>query len=251
MNNEEVKKYLQHHEQRDEHCPMQALERDHLFYDSIEGLTYFLKNKDLQQIEKLEQELLSNIDQTMQKRLRRRCILFFERIRYSATACILGIFGCFGIQLLKKSTTNSDTLFNTYFKPLTPPDVTIRGEKNPTEESAATRAYEREDYYAAIRYYERAIENNPGNIKNHLFLGISLLATHQEQKAIEILGHISSSEHYYFDIHWYLALAYIKNKEIENARTELFKLTAQENYYQYGSMLLLEKLNHSSNSENR
>ncbi len=252
MNNIEIKKYLNSIGLKEPSEGLNTSTGDiNTLKESIEGLASFLQDNRNTDIDLLEKDLQLLIDRETKRNLKERGILFFERIRYSTAACILGLCSCICNFLFKKYQLNTDKIYSTCFIPLTHPEGTIRGENKNTEESAAIRAYEREDYYAAIKYYEKAIDNNPGNPKNHLFLGISLLATHQQQKAIVILKNTPPSERFYFDIQWYLALAYVKDKAIDDARTILFKLTSQENYYQYGAMVILEKLNTSAITENK
>jgi predicted Zn-dependent protease len=118
----------------------------------------------------------------------------------------------------------------------------VRGENGLTAESQAIQAYEKEDYFEAVNAYQKLVSNNPDNVKNNLFLGISFLGTNQPKKAIEVLSKLTQSEAFHFDIKWYLALAYIKNKELQQAQLLLTNLAEQENYYKNDAQEILDKL---------
>ena len=161
-----------------------------------------------------------------------------------AAACILTAIGMSALwqTFTFKKNIEEQEIYKLYFKPLTHPDATIRGENNSTVETQAVRAYEKEDYFASVHYYENLVSDDPKNIKNNLFLGISLLATNQSKKSIEVFKKIYQSEEYHYDIQWYLALAYIKNKEILSAKVTLSKLISEENYYQKEALEIMKKL---------
>jgi len=102
--------------------------------------------------------------------------------------------------------------------------------------------YEKEDYFGAVKMYEKLVAANPDNIKNNLFYAISLMATNQPKKAIDILSKITTSEEFHFDINWYLALAYLKSKDLQNAQVYFQIIAKDDNYYQVQAKAILEKL---------
>lgn len=243
MNNELVKKYLANQLSPEERNAFeQEMENDPFLMESIEGLSVVNGQWSIDAVEKVEQEINHKIELKVNEQKKAK-VISMSFFRYAAAACVIGII-CFTSYNLFFVTKQLDeqAIYASYFKPLTNPDATVRGENGATEESIAVQAYEKEDYFEAVNAYQKLVANNPDNVKNNLFLGISFLGTNQPKKAIDVLNKITNSEEFHFDIQWYLALAYIKNKELQNAQTTLSNLTKEENYYQKEAQEILDKL---------
>lgn len=244
MNNESLKKYLANELTPEERNAFELeMENDPFLTEAVEGLTIQQSNWDKAQINQLEKNIHTKIEQkiTPHKGGKTISISFF---RYAAAAGVIGILALVSWRLfITTKSLNEETIYASYFRPLTHPDGTVRGENNDTNDaSAAVQAYEKEDYFAAVKYYEKLLKNDSANVKNNLFLGISYLATNQSQKAIEILSKLNSSNDFQYDIQWYLGLAYLKNKNIPKAQNILQQLIKENNYYKKSSAEILEKL---------
>lgn len=243
MNNELVKKYLANElSPQERNAFEQEMENDPFLKESIEGWSINDEQLTMNNLNAIENDLHAKIDTKMTKQEKGK-VISMSFFRYAAAACIIGILALVSWRLINTGTNiDEQAIYASYFKPLTNPDATVRGENGETEESLAIQAYEKEDYFEAVNAYQKLVANNPDNVKNNLFLGISFLGTNQPKKAIEILSKLTTSEEFHYDIQWYLALAYIKNKEIPQAQTTLNNLSKEENYYQKEAQEILDKL---------
>lgn len=241
MQNETIKKYLANQLTPTERNAFeQEMENDEFLKESVEGFE-MLSNSDTK-LTTIKTELNNQIDAKVSQ-YKKSKIISMNVYKLAAAACIIGILSITAYRIFfTKKSVNEEQIYATYFKPLTNIDANVRGENDKSDEKKAANAYENEDYFEALNMYQKLVANNPKNIKNNLFLGISYLATNQSKKAIDVLQTITQSEEYHFDIQWYLALAYIKNKEIQNAQATLSNLTKEENYYQKEAQEILEKL---------
>jgi tetratricopeptide (TPR) repeat protein len=133
---------------------------------------------------------------------------------------------------------------------LTHPDGTVRGEQLNVEADFSTKAtqyYERENYKKAIEYYKKALEQHPNNEKNILFLGVSYLANFEPENAIDVFTSATTSENQYLnDRNWYLAMAYLKIKDVDLAKGILVQLAKSESFYSQSSKEILEELGEES-----
>ena len=243
MDNEQIKKYLTNNLTAQERNAFeQEMENDPFLMEAIEGLSMVNGEWSMDAINKVEEEVNSTIDMKVHEPKKGK-VISLSFFRYAAAACIIGLLGFASFKLFFVSKQlNEQAIYASYFKPLTNPDATVRGENGLTAESQAIQAYEKEDYFEAVNAYQKLVSNNPDNVKNNLFLGISFLGTNQPKKAIEVLSKLTQSEAFHFDIKWYLALAYIKNKELQQAQLLLTNLAEQENYYKNDAQEILEKL---------
>ncbi|MCB0507477.1 MAG: tetratricopeptide repeat protein [Chitinophagales bacterium] len=243
MDNNKIKQYLSNQLSQEERIAFEKeMENDFFLQESMDGFKAIQNEFTVDEIEKLEQELHQLIDKkTSQQKTKNGN--FNNFLKFCVAACIVGIVVLLGNAIYKNANTlNTDKIFATYYKPLTHPDGTVRGENDISDEQKAIEAYEKEDYFAAVNLYQSLVSNNPENAKNKLFLGISLLATNQETKAIEVFNSITNAETYQTDIYWYRALANIKNKDISAAEMDLQKLANSENFYQKNAQEILEKI---------
>lgn len=243
MDNELIKKYLANElSPQERNAFEQEMENDPFLMESIDGWSMHQEALTMSDLNTLENKLNTKIDSKITQPGKGK-VISLNFFRYAAAACIIGVLGLVSWRLVfVQKNMDEQAIYASYFKPLTNPDATVRGENDSTEASQAIQAYEKEDYFEAIKYYEKLVANNPDNVKNNLFLGISFLATNQPKKAIDVLNKITASEQFHFDIQWYLALAYLKNKEIQQAQTTLTNLTKEENYYQKEAQEILDKL---------
>lgn len=243
MDNELIKKYLTNElSPQDRNAFEQEMENDPFLMEAVEGLMLQHSTWDKAQIQQLENELHQKIDQKIQQPQSGK-IIPLHFFRYAAAACVIGILAFTSWRLfLSPEQLDEQAIYASYFHPLTHPDATVRGENAVSDETAAVQAYEKEDYFGAVKYYEKLVANNPENIKNNLFLGISLLATNQAQKAVDVLNKINTSNDFHFDVQWYLAMAYLKNKDVQHALDLFSALSKEDNYYQKQSAEIVEKL---------
>ncbi len=245
MSNELIKRYLANELSNDERYAFELeMENDPFLKDAVDGFENFAKEDTSFSIEKTEKELFQQIDQKVSELKVDKKVIFMNFFKYAAAACLVGIvaFSTWRFILQKNGTIDEQAIYASNFKPLTYPDGIVRGENDTTSSSKAAELYEKEDYFGAVKMYEKLVAANPDNIKNNLFYAISLMATNQPKKAIDILSKITTSEEFHFDINWYLALAYLKSKDLQNAQVYFQTIAKDDNYYQVQAKAILEKL---------
>lgn len=245
MNNELIKRYLANELSNDERYAFELeMENDPFLKDAIDGFEKSDESWTTKKLDALEENLHTQIDKKVTETESGKKVFFMQFIRYAAAACIVGIvaFATWRFAFQKTASIDEQAIYAANFKPLTNPDGIVRGENDSTLESKAADAYEKEDYFGAVNYYEKLVAANPSNVKNNLFLAISFMATNQQKKAIDLLTKITDSEEFHFDVQWYLALAYLKNKDIQNASVHFQNLTKETNYYQPQAISILDKI---------
>ncbi len=109
-----------------------------------------------------------------------------------------------------------------------------------TNKDLAFRRYAASDFTGAIVLFE-SIENKDEGTR--FYLGISYLAHGDAQKAIEVLKDVKSGAvQYNTQIDWFLALALIKDKQVEDAKELLEELAVSGTAYEQRSKELLKAL---------
>ncbi len=245
MDNELIRKYL--HDQlsaEERNAFEQAMEEDPFLQESVEGFEMAMADHKDWSFENTEISLQKKLPKSTSGTNKKDSIFYLSTFRLAIAASVTGIIAIIIYTTLfsGKRPANEQAIYMAYFKPLTYPDATVRGNADTTEQAKAAQAYEQEDYFAAVKYYEQLVSHQPENAKNNLFLGISLLATNQPKKAIDIFRSIKEPAAYHFDIQWYLALAYLKNKETEQALAILQQLAKEDNYYRQNAADIIAKL---------
>lgn len=241
MDNNLIKKYLNNELNAEERNAFEReMQDDPFLMEAVEGLESFSQPQKLDNIQK---ELEEKIEIRTVPAKTGGKIIFMNVFKLAAAACVIGIVAFSSWRyIFTKRIVDEQAIYASYFKPLTHPDATVRGENNSSNDAQAVQAYEKEDYFEAVKQYEKLVADNPDNVKNKLFLGISLLATNQPKKAADVLSSITTSEEFHYDIQWYLALAYIKTKETQKAQDILKNIVHDENYYQHQAKDILAAL---------
>ncbi|HQV79309.1 MAG TPA: hypothetical protein PLJ42_12275 [Chitinophagales bacterium] len=243
MKNELIKKYLANEMLPAERHQFELeMEQDPFLMESVEGLSMLQEQYNMEELHQLETELSTPFTANIPiaKKSKWKDMSFFK---YAAAACVIGIFTFVSWRLIIiQKSRNNDAIFTQYYTTLTHPDAIVRSDQQATLEQKAIQAYEHENYFEAVNEYQKLVANNPNNVKNNLFLGLSYLSTNQAPKAIDIFNKIIEANEYGNEIKWYLALAYIKNNQIQEAQNLFHQLASTENFYQQKSKEILESL---------
>lgn len=247
MNKEDLKKYLNQELSNKEQNAFEQKMSDNLFLDeATEGLQEW-KDASKKTVEELETSLNNQIDAVANSKsneIKKVVRMPIFRI-IGIAAGIIGIL-FFTLTYLHNQRMSSDNLYEDYFKVLTHPDGTVRGEDSAVEQSNTEKAivyYEQENYKKAIYHYKEAVAENPSNDKNQLFLGISYLANYEPEEAIKTFTTYDfSNSKYIYDRDWYLALAYLKTKDLQNSKILFERLSKEDSYYQNSSKDILKSL---------
>jgi predicted Zn-dependent protease len=244
MDNTIIRKYLANELSPEERNAFeQEMEADEFLKEAVEGLEALKSNHPESDADAIQVKLNERIDAAVQKKGKGK-LISLRGFKLAIAASVIGVMSLITYRMYHANNQfDEQEIYACYFKPLTHPDGTVRGENEMTEEKQAVGAYEKENYFEAVNHYQQLVKDHPKNTKNNLFYGISLLATNQPKKAADVLSKITTSEEFHYDIHWYLALAHIKNKDLESAKTVLLHLADEENYYQKKAAEILDKLN--------
>lgn len=220
----------------------QQLANDPLLAEGLEGLRQWQEQADSPRpVEALDAELGQLVDELLPPRKRpakkrqhpgRRLLL--------AAACLLGLL-FLGYRFWPAP--NPEQYYAHYFRPLTHPDMTLRGGSDSSQANYAVKAYETENYKQAIYHYRKLLDEQPGEEKHRLFLGIAYLANYQPEKAVEILSApFGVRTEFEDDRQWYLALAYLRINNFAAAKALLNGLANGTSYYREMAGELSNKL---------
>lgn len=243
MDNDLIKKYLANElSSAERHAFEIEMENDPFLMEAIEGLSMQHNTWAPTHLSELEEQLKAQFPAPkLTTSTKHYAIKSF--FKYAAAACVIGILALVSWRLfITSKQLNEQEIYAAYFHPLTNTEGIVRGENKADIESAAVQAYENEDYYGAVKHYEQLVRSNPENVKYKLYFGISLLASNQTPKAIEVLSTINTTEAFNYDVQWYLALAYLRNKDIQHAQPLFSSLTKENNYYQKQALEITQKL---------
>ncbi|HUH27311.1 hypothetical protein [Gelidibacter sp.] len=138
-----------------------------------------------------------------------------------------------------------DHLFSTYFEPSKNVSAPIvRAEIDGQLAGKAFIAYSEADYKHAIPIFQKAFKETE-NPELLFYEGNALLAQDNAQEAIEVFKtHLSYSDALTNRTHWYLALAYLKANQLDEAKQELKTfINSEETFKKTEAKSLLKKLN--------
>lgn len=148
------------------------------------------------------------------------------------------------ISYLLNTSVNETELFNDYFEPSKNVSLPIvRSENIEDIQNNAMIAYIENNYEKANLLFEDAYSNNR-NSELLFYQGNALLASGKIEEAIQkFKTHLKTTDTLTQRSHWYLALAYLKNKDLKQARQQLeFLLNSGEIFKEEEASSLLKKL---------
>lgn len=170
--------------------------------------------------------------------------LFSKKLYPIITVAAILTIGLF-ISIYWFSNTSEKDLFATYFEPSKNVSVPIvRDENSQNITTEAFILYAEKDYNKASVLFEKAyLAQNQSELL--FYQGNALLALGHTTQAIEkFREHIKLQDTLSNRSHWYLALAYLKNDDLENAKKELNTfINTNENFKIKEAKSLLKKLN--------
>jgi len=158
-----------------------------------------------------------------------------------AAILIIGLF----ISFYWVNKPNSNDLFATYFEPSINVSVPIvRSEDSQNITNEAFIAYAEKDYKNASILFEKAYNSNNNNSELLFYEGNALLASGSTKDAIEkFKNHLKFQDSLTNRSHWYLALAYLKMNDLDNAKKQLdIFINTTENFKKEDAKSLLNKL---------
>lgn len=208
--------------------PKEQILFNDLLQNNLEFKTEFLFQKDLKKIIAVKQQedlksTLIEIEGRSQKNS--RLILIPKKWMVAASLLIVTSLGIWGIK--SSYFPSNEAVYEDYFEPSRNTiQPIVRGENLNTIEYRAFVAYEAQNYHKAINLFNSV--ENPDKVYINFYKGISYLAINKTEEAIGLLKPISElnnlegmNKGFNKKAQWYLALAYIKINDEQNAATEL------------------------------
>ncbi|MEM7103098.1 MAG: tetratricopeptide repeat protein [Bacteroidota bacterium] len=149
--------------------------------------------------------------------------------------------------LLPKPKGNTAAIYETNYEYLKMPDPTTRNaDETRIKELTknAWQAYNEKDFQASADIFDQLLKLDGKNPTALLFGGLSHLETGQLEKAIKTLDKLSSQSdtQYAEDANWYLALALLRNNDIERCREVSEFIASQQGFYAAQASKLVRKL---------
>jgi len=199
-----------------------------LLQNNSEFKTEFQFQKDLKKIISLkQQEDLKSTLKEIESRSRKRSILMHipKKWMVAASFVVLTSLGIWGVQ--STFFPSNKAIYDDYFKPSrNTVQPIVRGENLNTIEYRAFVAYEAQNYHKAINLFNSVESPNEAYI--NFYIGVSYLALDKPEEAIALLKPVSElnsldekDNGFNKKAQWYLALAYVKINDEQNAITEL------------------------------
>jgi tetratricopeptide (TPR) repeat protein len=168
-----------------------------------------------------------------------------RRINIRYAAAIAGVVIIGSIALLSDRQLSSDEIIDRFYKPYEAESSlrSVELVKN-QDYKLALEYYNINDYRNAAIYFEKVIENEPGNMHSTLLNGISNFEIQNYPEAEGSFSKvIDDNNNYYIDhAQWYLALCYIKTDEKLKAVDQLAIIEKSRTIYRKDAKRILRSL---------
>jgi tetratricopeptide (TPR) repeat protein len=165
-------------------------------------------------------------------------------IKYAAAIAGFIIIG--SIALLSSRKMGNDEILDRYYKPYEATSSSRSDElvKN-SDYDLALQYYNIHDYRNAALYFNKVLENDPGNMHSELLNGISNFEIKNYPEAKGSFSKvIADNNNFYIDhAQWYLALCYIKTDEKDKAVEQLAIIEKSKTIYRKDARKILRSLN--------
>jgi len=120
----------------------------------------------------------------------------------------------------------------------------VRDTKSATLLESALTQYELEDYRNAAELFQKLLSVEPGNMKGHFYAGVSYLMTEEPDKSIEEFKTVlRSTSEFSIEAKWYLAWAYLKNKDMDQAKHIFQGIADGQNAFSEQARNIIKELN--------
>lgn len=157
-------------------------------------------------------------------------------LRWSIAASIVLAMGAAFYFFINNNTVAPDKLYAAYYKPYNE-TITSRGNDTNTLINQASQLYQGKDYEAALPLFMEALQIEPNNAEIQLALGICQLETNQSEKANQTFTSITNPL-YKEQAQWYLAMNFLKQSDLESAKTTLSEIQSGDFNYNKAQEIL-------------
>ena len=166
-------------------------------------------------------------------------------LKYATAAVLLiGLAGSIFYMVIQPPTP--EQLFAEYFEPFPNLVPLPRKEGSGQPLQQAMQAYELERYDRAVEILRSIVATEPASMAAHFYLGVTLLKIDDSQRAIaHLLQVVEESTNSYVDYaRWYLALGYLKQKDLSHTKSVLEKFAPKDSAYFQRRKELLKALDY-------
>jgi hypothetical protein len=135
-----------------------------------------------------------------------------------------------------------DKVLSEYVKPYSNSVPLVRGDHGLLPLQDAMMSYESEDYESTARKLKIILAADPNNSTAEFYCGVSCLLLGDGGQAAVFLQKIDSQSDLYDAAQWYLALAFLEQKEIGQTKTVLKSIAVSSSPYAGAAREVLAKL---------
>jgi tetratricopeptide (TPR) repeat protein len=199
-----------------------------------------LKNQDLMNLRNKLNAIEKQREEPVPVRKSTRAV----NIKYAAVIAGFIIIG--SIALLTNRKLSNDEILDQYYKPYEAASASRSGELvENTDYTYALDYYKIRDYRTAAIYFNKVLENDPGNMQSELLNGISNFEIQNYPEAKGSFSRVIANHNNYYIDHaqWYLALCYIKTEEKLKAIEQLAIIEKSKTIYRKDARKILKSLN--------
>jgi len=164
----------------------------------------------------------------------------YNRLRFYISAAAIILVACTAVLLMLRK-SDSVKLFEEYYKPYPNIIPMVRGTAADFDMKAAMVLYNSRNYQQAVTEFDKILSSDPENEAALFYKGISYLSLEKGDKAESELKHALSLQNGKLkdQAEWFLALSYLLNDRVPEAKNLLVKIVNEKNYYSHQA----EKLN--------
>lgn len=178
--------------------------------------------------------------------LQKRNILF----KVAAVALVLVLPLAAMLYMANNNRANPDQLFADFFSPAHNSVVnTLRTDTVVPELEQdiqdCMRSYDEGDFISARKEISDFLNEHPGQNRVYFHLGVSMLADHMSNEALEVFDNLRSLPDAYYvdDLDWYSALALLDLKRLDESKALLHKIAADpKQFHRHKASRLLESM---------
>lgn len=176
------------------------------------------------------------------QRLNSGRIRTYAFMRYASVILIAVLAGT-GIWYFTDKEEDED-LFEMYYKPYSEMFIERSADTNAQSKNAARVLYQQGFYQQAYVEAHDQLTTHPEDTDTRFYLGVTALELNHPEEAITQLKKLetATSSTMLPQIKWYLALAYLKQHDTEDAKVLFKELSATQNIYRSHAKEILKKI---------
>jgi tetratricopeptide (TPR) repeat protein len=204
-----------------------------LCFDAVEGITELSLNDDAAyHLDSIKDDI----------KIKSNSGILKTNLRFYISAAAVILIACTAALIMFRK-SDSEKLFDEYFKPYPNTVPMVRGEDNDFDLKAAMILYNSGNYEQAISEFDKIIASENKNETALFYKGVSFLSIDNPEKAeISFRRVITFRGKLKDQAEWYLALSFLLNDEINKARELLTKITAENNYYSGQAAKIMKRI---------